>query len=454
MSLTANYVPIDLPSAPTRYTDPRAHELRERYLATFGGDEIPVPVESIAEDLLGLRIEEDDLGECSGMLIPSERLILVNASEAMSGDTPTRRHRFTIAHELGHWICHASELRAAPTYCRSQDVSQDTDRTLEREANVFGAELLMPRRRCARRGRRSPTATEWRHGSGCRGWPRTRPMSALFGPRAHGKPSSPLASAYLVLPHSGGSQLWPRGPSDVSTPATVSRAKRASRPRLQMRLHFEGPRTRGIDLLERLLTTGEQHDGELSAADANDALEGLEHLELPWLVGGMIEGGEQFARQVHAEMGRGLQEVVQNAQDQNARNIRFGWRVRQGYGELLIAHDGDPVALHDVVYMAYPLVSGSRRDPDRIGRFGIGLKTLNQLGDRLEVHCPPLSFEIRNGRVQRVPQIRKLKGFWNPEPERRFLCCGSSRASISPSSEHGFAIGTPNRCCSFGTCGA
>ena len=135
---------LHLPSAPTSYTDPRAHELRERYLATYGGDGIPAPVESIAEDLLGLRIEEDDLGECSGMLIPSERLILVNASEAMSGDTPTRRHRFTIAHELGHWVCHAHGAESAPTYCRSQDVSQDTDRTLEREANVFGAELLMP----------------------------------------------------------------------------------------------------------------------------------------------------------------------------------------------------------------------------------------------------------------------------------------------------------------------
>jgi hypothetical protein len=133
-----------LPSAPTRYTDPRAHKLRERYLATFGGDEIPVPVESIAEDLLGLRIEEDDLGDCSGMLIPSERLILVNASEAISGDAPTRRHRFTVAHELGHWICHARGVESAPTYCRSQDVLQETDRAVEREANVFGAELLMP----------------------------------------------------------------------------------------------------------------------------------------------------------------------------------------------------------------------------------------------------------------------------------------------------------------------
>ena len=131
--------------APTRYTDPRAHELRAEYLASFPGEEIPVPVESIAEDLLGLRIEERDLGECSGMLIPSERLIVVNAAEATNGDVPTRRHRFTIAHELGHWVCHARAAEeAAPAYCRSRDLSQDADRDLEREANVFGAELLMP----------------------------------------------------------------------------------------------------------------------------------------------------------------------------------------------------------------------------------------------------------------------------------------------------------------------
>ena len=44
-------------AAPTRSTDPRADDLRAKYLATFGGGEIPVPVESIAEDFLGLRIE-------------------------------------------------------------------------------------------------------------------------------------------------------------------------------------------------------------------------------------------------------------------------------------------------------------------------------------------------------------------------------------------------------------
>src|SRR4051812_19600583 len=95
-----------------RYEDPRAHALRARYRATFGGATIPVPVEAIAEDLLGLRIEERwDLGDCSGRLVPAARLILVNAVERGSGrnDPPLRRERFTVAHELGHWICHAHE---------------------------------------------------------------------------------------------------------------------------------------------------------------------------------------------------------------------------------------------------------------------------------------------------------------------------------------------------------
>jgi hypothetical protein len=131
-----------LPSATTRYTDSPVHELRERYPASYGGDEIAAPVESIAETLLGLGIDEDDLGECSGM--SAECLIKVNASEAMSRDIPTRRHRFTVAHKLRHWICHASKsANPAPSYCRSHDMARDVDSALEREANVFGADLLM-----------------------------------------------------------------------------------------------------------------------------------------------------------------------------------------------------------------------------------------------------------------------------------------------------------------------
>jgi Zn-dependent peptidase ImmA (M78 family) len=95
-------------------------------------------VESIAEDLLGLAIQERPLDGLSGALYPGAREIHVNESDVAG------RKRFTIAHELGHWVCQCREGRGAVVMCRTEDVSPDADRTLEREANLFGAELLMP----------------------------------------------------------------------------------------------------------------------------------------------------------------------------------------------------------------------------------------------------------------------------------------------------------------------
>jgi hypothetical protein len=94
-----------------------------------------VPVESIAEDLLGLAVEKAEI-DCSGLLLPPERRILVNANE------PETRRRFTIAHELGHWICQCLGGTAAPIYCRAEDVGVDpTAKALEREANVLLATI-------------------------------------------------------------------------------------------------------------------------------------------------------------------------------------------------------------------------------------------------------------------------------------------------------------------------
>jgi Zn-dependent peptidase ImmA (M78 family) len=120
------------------YRDRRADELRAHYHELYEADELPVPVEAIAEDLLGLYVEEVPLDGVSGLLYPSERLIRVNAN-----DVPARR-RFTLAHEVGHWICQVQEGRGAPVMCRAEDLELGSDRTLEREANVFAAELLMP----------------------------------------------------------------------------------------------------------------------------------------------------------------------------------------------------------------------------------------------------------------------------------------------------------------------
>lgn len=127
---------------PGKYVEPRAGILLERYRQTFGGDMVPVPVESIAEDLLGLHVEYSYELPYSGMLLPKERRILVNAWQPREIGL---RRRFTLAHELGHWICHCLEgQRTDEVYCRPVDVTEATDRDLEREANVFAAELIMP----------------------------------------------------------------------------------------------------------------------------------------------------------------------------------------------------------------------------------------------------------------------------------------------------------------------
>jgi IrrE N-terminal-like domain len=120
------------------YREPRADALRLRYREVFGGEELPVPVERISGDLLALDVRETDRLEVSGMLLPARREIWLNAGE------PEARRRFTLAHEIGHWVCQCLEGRTAPVMCRAKDLTEAADRALEREANIFAAELLMP----------------------------------------------------------------------------------------------------------------------------------------------------------------------------------------------------------------------------------------------------------------------------------------------------------------------
>jgi Zn-dependent peptidase ImmA (M78 family) len=72
------------------------------------------------------------------MLLPAEREVWLNAGE------PAPRRRFTLAHEVGHWVCQVLEGRGAPIMCRAEVVGVGEGKALEREANVFAAELLMP----------------------------------------------------------------------------------------------------------------------------------------------------------------------------------------------------------------------------------------------------------------------------------------------------------------------
>lgn len=125
--------------SPPRPGDERAERLLADHLAAFPGAAAPVPVEDIAEDLLGLRVHVRTGLDVSGVLVPSRRAIYLNADES-----PVRR-RFTLAHELGHWVVHCAGAAAPPRIlCRSDETTGAAD-AREREANVFAATLLMPR---------------------------------------------------------------------------------------------------------------------------------------------------------------------------------------------------------------------------------------------------------------------------------------------------------------------
>jgi Zn-dependent peptidase ImmA (M78 family) len=116
-----------------------------RLLSEHSVDSAAVPVEAIAEDV-GLTVQfapaQDDL---SGFLlrdhVAQRSVIGVNASHS------DNRKRFTIAHELGHFLLHDYENihvdRGFSVKLRSEKSSEGTDDE-EKEANLFAAELLMP----------------------------------------------------------------------------------------------------------------------------------------------------------------------------------------------------------------------------------------------------------------------------------------------------------------------
>lgn len=102
----------------------------------------PVPVEQIAEDA-GIEVRYGDLGEISGLLArkPGATIIGVNVGQ------PEVRQRFTIAHELGHFLLHEGLGEHADRDYRinfRDSSSSEASNVLEIEANFFAANLLMP----------------------------------------------------------------------------------------------------------------------------------------------------------------------------------------------------------------------------------------------------------------------------------------------------------------------
>lgn len=120
----------------------RARKAARDLLHSHGND-IPIDVVAIAS-ACGVTVRVETLEDfVSGLL-------LVRGDEAVIGvnaDHHPNRRRFTIAHELGHFLLHfdrsAFFLDASPIFFR-QETTMATDHLQEREANAFAAELVMP----------------------------------------------------------------------------------------------------------------------------------------------------------------------------------------------------------------------------------------------------------------------------------------------------------------------
>ena len=88
----------------------------------------------------GLIVVDSSLPET--MDVTSSKVVFLNRNDS------TAHQRFTVAHELGHYIFDYSEENT-PTYCEAYITNDDHEKESsekERRVNRFAAELLMPRK--------------------------------------------------------------------------------------------------------------------------------------------------------------------------------------------------------------------------------------------------------------------------------------------------------------------
>jgi len=102
----------------------------------------PVRIEDIAANY-GLTLVEADLADdIAGFIDQTKKKIYVNKNDS---DT---RQAFTIAHELGHWLLHRTQLNSDPdkyAVLYRKPLGGSNGDPVEKEANFFAAHLLVPK---------------------------------------------------------------------------------------------------------------------------------------------------------------------------------------------------------------------------------------------------------------------------------------------------------------------
>ena len=102
----------------------------------------------VAPDEAIEKIVEADIPGCVGALVCSEEKPRKWAVMYDKGQSAGRR-AFTIGHEFGHYILHRQSIETDPRYklgiyCDEEAITQRDGVGIEKEADIFAADLLMP----------------------------------------------------------------------------------------------------------------------------------------------------------------------------------------------------------------------------------------------------------------------------------------------------------------------
>jgi Domain of unknown function (DUF3883) len=135
----------------------------------------------------------------------------------------------------------------------------------------------------------------------------------------------------------------------------------------------------------------------------------------------MMKNATQGAADLNVSQFQGLVEIIQNADDLQATEVRFAFREKDGKRQLLIVHNGLPVTCHHVLGMALPYLTTKTHRVDQRGRFGIGLKTLNRIARSMAIHSSPYHFSGNQTALTRLEPEAALPGFYDPENDTLFV---------------------------------
>jgi len=127
----------------------RVTEVASELLDRAGITNTPVDLNQVLA-VAGIKAQAVDLGEdVSGLLAVQNRIGVIAYSENQG----RQRQRFTIAHELGHFLLHLPEGNQDTVFLdkdfivkyRSNKAYTETEMRQEQEANTFAASVLMPK---------------------------------------------------------------------------------------------------------------------------------------------------------------------------------------------------------------------------------------------------------------------------------------------------------------------